>query len=118
MLRSAEVDEAKMQAAADDSELLATDMADYLVGKGVPFREAHAAVSALTDLAADRKVPIAELSLEEFRSQSSAFNDDIYNVTAQASTAARDVVGGTAPVRVAEALRQAKRRLEARESSA
>ena len=118
MLRSAEVDEAKMQAAADDSQLLATDMADYLVGKGVPFREAHAAVSALADLAADRKVPIAELSLEEFRSQSSAFNDDIYNVTAQASTAARDVVGGTAPVRVAEALRQAKRRLEAREASA
>ena len=107
-----------MQAAADDSQLLATDMADYLVGKGMPFREAHGVVSALTDLAADRKVPIAELSLEEFRSQSSVFDEDIYNVTAQASVAARDVVGGTAPGRVAEALRQAKQRLAGREASA
>lgn len=118
MLHSAEINESRMQAAADDSQLLATDMADYLVGKGVPFREAHGAVSALTDLAADRKVPIAELSLEEFRSQSSSFEKDIYDVTAQVSAAARDVVGGTAPARVAQALQQAKQRLEAGQASA
>ena len=117
MLRSAEVDEAKMEAAAADSRLLATDMADYLVGKGVPFREAHGAVSALVDLAAERHVPISELSLEEFRSQSSAFDEEVFNVTALASATARDVVGGTAPARVAEALRQARARLDAREAS-
>jgi argininosuccinate lyase len=118
MLRSAEVDEAKMQAAADDSQLLATDMADYLVGKGLPFREAHSAVSALTDLAADRKVSLAELSIEEFHSQSSAFDEDIYKVTSEASVAARNVVGGTAPTRVIEALHLAKLSIEAGEPSA
>jgi len=118
MLQSAEVDEAKMQAAADDSQLLATDMADYLVGKGLPFRDAHSAVSALTDLAADRKVSLAELSIEEFHSQSSAFDEDIYKVTSEASVAARNVVGGTAPTRVIEALHLAKLSIEAGEPSA
>lgn len=118
LLHSAEVNEARMQAAAEDSQLLATDMADYLVAKGLPFRDAHVAVSRLTDLAAHHNVPIAELSLRDFRSQSTAFENDIYDVTAQASARARDVVGGTAPARVAEALQQAKQRLESRRTSA
>jgi argininosuccinate lyase len=118
MLHSAEVDEARMEFAAGDSSLLATDMADYLVAKGVPFREAHGIVSALVDIAAMRKVPLADLSLEEFRSQSKAFDKDVYEVTARASAAARDVPGGTAPNRVAEALKVARARLDAREASA
>ena len=118
MLHDAEVNEARMQAAAEDSSLLATDMADYLVGKGVPFREAHEAVSALCESALARKVTLAELSIEEFRAQSAAFESDVYEITALASTAARDVVGGTAPARVAEALAKAKERLAARESKA
>ena len=118
LLHSAEVNEARMQAAAEDSQLLATDMADYLVAKGLPFRDAHVAVSRLTDLAAHHNVPITELSLRDFRSQSTAFENDIYDVTAQASARARDVVGGTAPARVAEALQQAKQRLESRRTSA
>jgi argininosuccinate lyase len=107
-----------MEIAAGDSSLLATDMADYLVAKGVPFREAHSIVSALVDVAAMRKVPLAHLSLKEFRSQSKAFEKDIYEVTALASAAARDVPGGTAPNRVAEALNAARTRLDGREASA
>ena len=56
MLSDCSVNAARMREAAEDSALLATDMADYLVGKGVPFREAHAAVSALCELAAERGV--------------------------------------------------------------
>ena len=118
MMHSAEVDEARMQFAAEDSTLLATDMADYLVAKGVPFREAHSIVSTLVDVAAARKVTLAELSIEEFQAQSKAFEKDIPDVTALASATARDVPGGTSPIRVAEALKTARARLEAREASA
>ncbi|MCH8848609.1 MAG: argininosuccinate lyase [Chloroflexi bacterium] len=113
MLGSIEVDEARMAAAAQDSALLATDMADYLVGKGVAFRDAHAAVGALHEAASARGVGLGELSLEELRAQSPAFEADVADVTARSSLAARDVEGGTAPSRVADALKQARKRLEA-----
>ena len=114
MLDGAEADEARMERAASDSTLLATDMADYLVQrKGVPFREAHGIVSALHDVATARGVSITDLSLAELRQQSIAFDEDVYAVTARASTAARDLPGGTAPARVAAALKEARKRLKA-----
>jgi argininosuccinate lyase len=118
MMQSAEVNEARMQLASEDSSLLATDMADYLVAKDVPFREAHGIVSRLIDLAADRKTTIAELSISEFKAESPAFENDVYEVTALASATARDVPGGTAPRRVAEAMTKARERLAAREGQA
>jgi len=111
MLANLEVDEGRMRSAAEDSALLATDIADYLVAKGVPFRDAHAAVSALWDVAAERGAALMDLSIEEFRQQSRAFDDDVFNVTATTSADARDVTGGTAPVRVAAALQEARTRL-------
>ena len=113
MLAAIEVDEARMEAAAKDSSLLATDMADYLVGKGVAFRDAHAAVSALAEAASSRGVDLAELSLEELRARSPAFDADVTGLTARTSVASRDVEGGTAPSRVAGALAQARKRLGA-----
>ena len=113
MLGSIEVDEARMEEAAQDSALLATDMADYLVGKGVAFRDAHAAVSALSEAASARGVGLGELSLDELRRRSPAFDADVKDLTARASVAARDVEGGTAPSRVADALAQARKRLGA-----
>ena len=113
MLGSIEVDEARMEEAAQDSALLATDMADYLVGKGAAFRDAHAAVSALSEAASARGVGLGELSLDELRERSPAFDADVKDLTARASVAARDVEGGTAPSRVADALAQARKRLGA-----
>ncbi len=113
MLGSIEVDEARMEEAAQDSALLATDMADYLVGKGVAFRDAHAAVSALSEAASARGVGLGELSLDELRERSPAFDADVKDLTARASVAARDVEGGTAPSRVADALARARKRLGA-----
>jgi argininosuccinate lyase len=118
MLYGSEIDEARMQSAAQDSSLLATDMADYLVAKGVPFREAHAAVSTLVDIAAAREAALSDLSISEFKEQSHAFEPDVYDVTALASAKARDVPGGTAPNRVANAIKQARFRLTEREASA
>ncbi len=113
MLGDCEVDVARMHEAASDSSLLATDMADYLVAKGVPFREAHAAVSALCELAASRGAPVTQLPLDDLRAACPAFEEDVREITALASAAARNVPGGAAPVRVAEALDRARARLEA-----
>ena len=106
MLGSLEVDTKRMRAAAEDSSMLATDLADYLVGKGVPFREAHGVVSELCTLHAS----LHQLPLETYRSHHPAFDDDVYQVTALASVAARDVPGGTSPTRVKGALKAARRR--------
>ena len=69
MLSDCTVNAERMREAAEDSALLATDMADYLVGKGVPFREAHAAVSALCELAAERGVAVTALPLDDMRAR-------------------------------------------------
>ena len=113
MIGEWEADPRRMREAAEDAALLATDMADYLVAKGVPFREAHAAVSALCDAAGARGVPVTRLPLEEMRAQSTAFDEDVRELTALTSAAARDVSGGTAPARVHSALTAARARLEA-----
>ena len=113
MLGGCAVNAERMREAAEDSALLATDLADYLVGKGVPFREAHAAVSALCDIAAERGAPLTALPLEEMQALRPEFDADARNLTAAASAAARDVPGGAAPVRVRQALAAAKARLEA-----
>ena len=113
MLGGCAVNAERMREAAEDSALLATDLADHLVGKGVPFREAHAAVSALCDIASERGVPLTALPLEEMQALRPEFDADARNLTAAASAAARDVPGGAAPIRVRQALAAAKARLEA-----
>lgn len=113
MLGDCAVNAERMREAAEDSALLATDLADYLVGKGVPFREAHAAVSRLCEIAAERGAPLTALPLEEMRALRPEFDADALLITAVSSAAARDAPGGAAPARVREALAQAKARLEA-----
>lgn len=113
MLGDCAVNAERMREAAEDSALLATDLADYLVGKGVPFREAHAAVASLCGVASERGVPLTALPLEEMQALRPEFDADARNLTADASAAARDVPGGAAPARVRQALAAAKARLEA-----
>ena len=112
MLGALEVDADRMVAAAQDSSLLATDLADYLVARGIPFREAHAAVSRLCEEADRSGRALRDLPIEEYRRCSLAFDPDVFQLMAQASVEARNVSGGTAPERVAQALAEAKRRLQ------
>ena len=113
MLGDCAVNAERMREAAEDSALLATDLADYLVGKGVPFRDAHAAVASLCGVASERGVPLTALPLEEMQALRPEFEADARNLTADASAAARDVPGGAAPARVRQALAAARARLEA-----
>ncbi|MGH9202391.1 MAG: argininosuccinate lyase, partial [Vicinamibacterales bacterium] len=115
MLPALSVDrERAAQAAASGSYTLATDLADYLVRKGTPFRDAHQIVAALVQEAQESRKALNEITLEEFRRHSPLFEDDVLSIDVQSSLEARDVPGGTAPRRVAEALREAKRRLSER----
>ncbi len=88
--------------------ILATDLADYLVKKGEAFRTAHDVVARLVSYAMDKGKSFSELSLTEYKSFSPLFGEDVYSITVESSIAARDVIGGTAPERVAEALSRAK----------
>ena len=91
---------------------MATDAADYLVRKGVPFRDAHQSVAELVRFAESKGKPLADLTLDEYRRFSPQFEKDILKLDARASIATRDVPGGTAPRRVKAALREAGRRLK------
>ena len=112
MLPGLELQTERVESLAGESGMLATDLADYLVGKGVPFREAHGIMRALCRHCDDRGVALGNLPLDEYRKYSPHFEDGVYNITATASTAARDNPGGTAPNRVAEALERAENILE------
>lgn len=98
----------KMRAALDES-ILATDLAEYLVRRGVPFRQAHHAVGALVKRAETRGIKLSALTLDEFRGVSDAFGDDVYAVfDMEASVRARNVLGGTSPDAVREQVRLAR----------
>ncbi len=80
MMAAARIEKANMARATSDPLLLATDLADYLVLKGVPFRQAHEIIGKLVALSLERKVGFAQLPLEDYRSASEAFGEDVYAV--------------------------------------
>jgi argininosuccinate lyase len=90
-----------MRAAALQGYATATDLADYLVKKGLPFRDAHEAVALAVRACVDRNCDLSDLTLEELRKFSSLIDQDIFSVlTLEGSVAARDHIGGTAPNQV------------------
>ncbi len=93
----------------------ATDLADYLVTKGMPFRAAHEVIGKIVLYCARNGKALPDLSLEEFRGFSTLFDDRVFSVlSAEAIVRRRDHPGATAPARVRDALRAAKRRLRTR----
>ena len=112
-----EINASRMRQAAGDSYVLATDIADYLVACGAPFREAYRVVSRLSEYALGKGVGFENLSLDEYKSYSDLFGRDVYDITVESSIAARDVVGGTAQPRVSEAIVAAKSELEEQRGS-
>ena len=113
MLPGMELNVPQVARLAGESYMLATDMADYLVGKGVPFREAHGIMRRLCAHCETQGKELQELTLDEYRGFCDRFDEGVYEITALASVAARDNPGGTAPNRVSEGLEQARQLLEA-----
>ncbi|TSE27729.1 argininosuccinate lyase [Tepidimonas aquatica] len=106
------VNRTAMEAAARKGFATATDLADYLVKKGVPFRDAHETVAAAVRVASERGVDLSELPLPELQRFHPAIEADVYDVLSlQGSLAARATVGGTAPVQVRAQLQRHRQRL-------
>jgi argininosuccinate lyase len=108
VVRTLHVNRERMQAALDAS-LLATDLADALARRGVPFREAHRMVGEAVKLAGQRGVSLAELPLEDYRRLVPGFEIDLEGVfDFDRSIAARDIVGGTSVNAVREQIARAR----------
>jgi argininosuccinate lyase len=105
MLGNLKVNRAACEAAANDPALLATDLADYLVQKGMPFRQAHHVVGAVVALAEQSRKPLNELTLAELQSVDKAFAADareIFNL--QQAMARRNLTGAPGTKEVAKQL--------------
>jgi argininosuccinate lyase len=114
VIRTLTVNVDQMEAALDEA-MLATDLADYLVRKGVPFRRSHHVVGQAVRRAEKLGVVLNELSLAEYRAIHPAFTEDIYDVfDFERSVEARDTKGGTARSAVEEQIERAKRVLAER----
>jgi argininosuccinate lyase len=99
-----------MREAARRGFSTATDLADYLVRKGVPFRDAHEVVGKAVRLGVDSGRDLSEMSLEELQQFSARIDNDVFCVlTLEGSVAARNHLGGTAPAQVRAAAERARR---------
>jgi argininosuccinate lyase len=98
-----------MRAAASKGMMNATELADYLVRKGVAFREAHETVGRIVVRAMESAKELGELPLDELRSFSNEIEGDVFeSLTLEQTLGSKSLAGGTAPERVAEALRNAR----------
>ncbi|MBM3892555.1 MAG: argininosuccinate lyase, partial [Verrucomicrobia bacterium] len=112
MLLNTRVVRERCESAASDPALLATDLADYLVKKGVPFRQAHHIVGALVAEAEKRGAPLNALPLETFRRHSPKFGPDVRHVfDVRRALAARTVLGGPSPANAKRQLNRWKKML-------
>jgi argininosuccinate lyase len=103
-----------MERAALKGYATATDLADYLAKKGVPFRDAHETVAHAVKVALTRGVDLAELSLSELQAFHPAIGEDVFAVlTLRGSLAARALIGGTAPLQVRAQVERHRARLGA-----
>ncbi|MFZ5653655.1 MAG: argininosuccinate lyase [Pseudomonadota bacterium] len=112
MVPALKVNRAAMRAAAGAGHATATDLADYLVRRGVPFRDAHEAVGRAVAAAIASGRELAELSLDELRTFAGQIDRDVFEIlTLEGSVAARDHIGGTAPNQVRAAVARAREQL-------
>ena len=112
VLDNLKLNESRTSAAASTGYLNATELADYLVKKGVPFREAHEIVGKAVVSGISQKRELHEMDLSELRSFSKKIDKDVFkSLVMQATLSAKNVTGGTSPKQVAKAIKNAKRYL-------
>jgi argininosuccinate lyase len=117
MVPNLRVNSENMLASTRSGFATATDLADYLVGRGLAFRDAHEVVGRAVRLAGERGCDLADLTLEELRAFDSRIDADVYALlTPEGSAAARDLLGGTAPVQVRARIAEAREHLGATQS--
>jgi argininosuccinate lyase len=108
-------DRQRMREAAGRGHATATDLADYLVRRGMAFRDAHEAVGQAVQLAESAQQELDQLSLDELRSVSDLIDENVFDVlTLEGSVHSRNHVGGTAPAQVRQAVAEARQVLAGR----
>ncbi|MBE7562557.1 argininosuccinate lyase [Acidithiobacillus sp. HP-6] len=118
MLPGLQTRPAVMRAQAERGYATATDLADYLVRKGLPFRDAHAVVGKAVRLAQDRNIGLEAMPLPDLQALSPLITEEVYQVlTLEGSLAARNHLGGTAPDQVRAAIARARARLAEEQSA-
>lgn len=109
MLRGITVNKDNMRQAAFEGYATATDLADYLVKKGMPFRDAHEVVALAVKHAVEKNCDLSELTLVDLQQFSKTITEDVFSVlTLEGSVASRNHIGGTAPQQVLQAVKRAK----------
>jgi len=112
VLRNIRLHESRMRQAATHGYLNATELADYLVRKGVPFREAHETAGRVVMFAIGRQAELSELSLADFKSFSSLMAEDVFeSLSLEQTLQTKSQIGGTSPERVDQELKLARRRV-------
>ncbi len=112
MIPAIAINRDNMAKAAFQGFSTATDLADYLVRKGVAFRDAHEVVGKAVRLGVEQSKDLSEMTLDELRTFSDAIENDVFDVlTLEGSLAARDHLGGTAPNQVRAAINRARARM-------
>jgi len=112
MVPNIHVKEKNMYRAALQGFSTATDLADYLVRKGVAFRDAHEIVGKAVRFGIEKEKDLSEMNLAELQQFSAVIEEDVFNVLSlEGSVAARNHVGGTAPVQVQAAIKRARKLL-------
>lgn len=110
MVEKMKIKPAKMQKSAGAGYSTATDLADYLVRKGLPFRQCHHIVGSAVAYAIEKGADLSELSLDEFAKFTDVITDDIYQyITVRASVNSRSAYGGTSESSVSEQIKSAKK---------
>ncbi|WP_041324909.1 argininosuccinate lyase [Saccharophagus degradans] len=117
MVPAIESKKESMYEAAKRGFSTATDLADYLVRKGIPFRDSHEVVGKAVGYGVETGKDLSEMTLEELQGFSKEIQQDVFDVlTLEGSVAARNHIGGTAPAQVRIAVENAKQELEGRNS--
>jgi len=112
MMAQVTVKKEPMYNAAKSGFSTATDLADYLVGADIAFRDAHDIVGKAVRLGVDTGRDLSEIPLDELQQFSDKIKSDVYEVlTLEGSVAARDHLGGTAPKQVLKAVKNARKRI-------
>jgi argininosuccinate lyase len=103
MLRELKINRQRMQAAANDPSLLATDLAEYLVKKGMPFRKAHKLVGKMVALSVANEIPLNQVPLAELQKFSPLFDSDVATIfDVCRSLAQRRAIGAPSPENITE----------------
>jgi argininosuccinate lyase len=113
MLAELKINRARMEEAANDPNLLATDVAEYLVKKGTPFREAHEIVGLVVAQALAMRVPLSRMPREELQKFSPLFDVDLANVfDIRHSLKQRNAIGAPSPRNITAQIKRWRKQLD------